>query len=65
MKLDKEQWTTDTVKRLFLRTAFEQLAYGFLNDWQTVLWSQIKLTSYDFSNLLITGIFDNRPAHGI
>ena len=26
-----------------------------------MLWSQIKLTSYDFSDLHITGEFDNRP----
>ena len=27
-------------------------------------WSQIKLTSYDFSDLHITGEFDNRPDTG-
>jgi len=30
--------------------------------WSLMLWSQIKLTSYDFSDLHITGEFDNRPA---
>ena len=29
-----------------------------------LLWSQIKLTSYDFSDLHITGEFDNRPGTG-
>jgi len=29
-----------------------------------MLWSQIKLTTYDFSDLLITGEFDNRPGTG-
>ena len=29
-----------------------------------MLWSQIKLTSYDFSDLHITGEFDNRPGTG-
>jgi len=29
-----------------------------------MLWSQIKLTSYDFSDLHITGEFDNRPGAG-
>jgi len=28
------------------------------------LWSQIKLTSYDFTDLHITGEFDNRPGTG-
>ena len=29
-----------------------------------MLWSQIKLTSYDFSDVHITGEFDNRPGTG-
>ena len=29
-----------------------------------MLWSQIKLTSYDFSDVHITGEFDNRPGIG-
>ena len=29
-----------------------------------MLWSKIKLTSYDFSDLHITGEFDNRPGTG-
>jgi len=29
-----------------------------------MLWSQIKLTSYDFSDLHITGEFDNCPGTG-
>jgi len=29
-----------------------------------MLWSQIKLTTYDFSDLHITGEFDNRPGTG-
>jgi len=29
-----------------------------------MLWSQIKLTSYDFTDLHITGDFDNRPGTG-
>ena len=29
-----------------------------------MLWSQIKLTSYDFSDVHITGKFDNRPGTG-
>ena len=29
-----------------------------------MLWSQIKLTPYDFSDLQITGDFDNRPGTG-
>jgi len=29
-----------------------------------MLWSQIKLTSYDFSVVHITGEFDNRPGTG-
>ena len=29
-----------------------------------MLWSQIELTSYDFSDLHITGEFDNRPGTG-
>ena len=29
-----------------------------------MLWSQIKLTSYDFSDLHITGEFDNHPGTG-
>ena len=29
-----------------------------------MLWSQIKLTSYDFSDLHITSEFDNRPGTG-
>ena len=29
-----------------------------------MLWSQIKLTTYDFSDLQITGEFDNRPGTG-
>ena len=29
-----------------------------------MLWSQMKLTSYDFSDLHITGEFDNRPGTG-
>jgi len=29
-----------------------------------MLWSQIKLTSYDFSDLHITGEFGNRPGTG-
>jgi len=29
-----------------------------------MLWSQIKLTSYDFTDLHITGEFDNRPGTG-
>ena len=31
---------------------------------QLMLWSQIKLTSYDFTYLHITGEFDNRPGTG-
>jgi len=33
-------------------------------DMYLMLWSQIKLTSYDFTNLHITGKFDNRPGTG-
>jgi len=29
-----------------------------------MLWSQLKLTSYDFTDLHITGEFDNRPGTG-
>jgi len=29
-----------------------------------MLWSHIKLTSYDITNLHITGEFDNRPCTG-
>ena len=29
-----------------------------------MLWSQIKLTSYDFSDVHITGELDNRPGTG-
>jgi len=29
-----------------------------------MLWSQIKLTSYDFSDVHVTGEFDNRPGTG-
>ena len=29
-----------------------------------MLWSQIKLTPYDFSDLLIDGVFENRPGTG-
>jgi len=29
-----------------------------------MLWSQIKVTSYDFSDLHISGEFDNRPGTG-
>ena len=29
-----------------------------------MLWSHIKLTSYDFSDVHITGEFDNRPGTG-
>jgi len=29
-----------------------------------MLWSQLKLTSYDFSDLHVTGEFDNRPSTG-
>jgi len=32
-----------------------------INLFIIMLWSQIKLTSYDFINLQITGEFDNRP----
>ena len=31
---------------------------------QLMLWSQIKLTSYDFTDLHITGEFNNRPGTG-
>jgi len=35
-----------------------------LCDWPFMLRSQIKLTSYDFSDFHITGEFDNRPGTG-
>ena len=44
------------------------LLMGFLlhSDYvEFMLWSQIKLTSYDFSDLHITGEFDNRPGTGL
>jgi len=31
---------------------------------KVMLWSQIKLTSYDFTDLHITSEFDNRPGTG-
>jgi len=31
---------------------------------QLMLWSQINLTLYDFTDLYITGEFDNRPGNG-
>jgi len=37
---------------------------SLIQNLPVMLWSQIKLTSYDFSDLHITGKFDNRPGTG-
>jgi len=47
-----------------VKTAQKYTLYLLKRPLQSVslmLWSQIKLTSYDFTDLHITGEFDNRP----
>jgi len=51
---------------LFILFHLSQLltVYTFKHTKELLLWSEIKLTSYEFSDLQITGEFDNRPGTG-
>ena len=55
----------ENVSGYYINSLKGSLMGWFFYLYQLILWSQIKLTSYDFSDLHINGEFDNRPGTGL